>query len=263
MIAKTSKDRLDHLLTSRGLVESRERAKALILSGSVLVDGSKIEKVGASVKTDAKINLLQATYPYVSRGGLKLEEALKVFDLDVTGYVAIDVGASTGGFTDCLLKRGAARVYAVDVGYGQLAWPLRRDRRVVVLERQNIRHLSHETVPERVDLVTIDVSFISLEKALPPVIPWVKKGGAIIALVKPQFEVEKGKVGKGGIVRDPGLREATVDKIRRKAREWGLKPMETIPSPIHGQKGNLEYLVYFEVCGNKNMESAGTEARLF
>ena len=247
LLGKTSKDRLDHLLTSRGLAESRERAKALILSGSVLVDGLKIDKAGASVKTDASINLLQETCPYVSRGGLKLEEALKVFDLDVTGHIVIDVGASTGGFTDCLLKRGAVRVYALDVGYGQLAWSLRQDRRVIVLERQNIRYLSHETIPEQVDLITIDVSFISLEKALPPVIPWLRKGGMIIALIKPQFEVGKGKVGKGGIVRDLSLREAAVDKICRKGKDWGLKTMGRIPSPIQGRKGNVEYLACFEV----------------
>jgi len=243
---KRTKDRLDSLLTSRGLVSSRERAKALILSGAVLVDGIKIEKAGTPVKGDAVIRLLRETHPFVSRGGLKLQEALSVFDLDVSGFVAIDVGASTGGFTDCLLKGGAARIYALDVGYGQLAWSLRQDPRVVVLERQNIRYLSHDTISEQVDLVTMDVSFISLEKALPPVIPWLKKGGAIIALIKPQFELEKGKIGKGGIVRDSELREAVLARISQKGKDWGLKLKGTTLSPIQGQKGNIEYLIYFE-----------------
>jgi len=245
-LEKQTKTRLDQLVLGLGLAESRERARALILSGSVLVDGVKIEKAGAPVGKDAEIRLLGRGCPFVSRGGLKLEEALERFALDVRGGVAMDVGASTGGFTDCLLKRGAARVYALDVGYGQLAWSLRQDARVVVLERQNVRYLSREQVPEQLDLVTVDVSFISLEKALPPVLPWLRERGALIALIKPQFELEKGQVGKGGIVRDAALREAALDKICRKGKDWGLALKGTTPSPIRGQKGNVEYLAYFE-----------------
>jgi len=244
-IEKTPKDRLDRLVFLRGLAESRERARALILSGSVIVNGDKIDKAGVFVRTDATISLCGPVHPFVSRGGIKLEEALKTFKVDVVDAVAIDVGASTGGFTDCLLKRGAARVYAVDVGYGQLAWSLRQDPRVVVLERHNIRTLREEAIPEQVDLVTIDVSFISLEKVIPAVFPWLKVGGALIALVKPQFEVGKGCVGKGGIVRDIEKREAVVERICSMGSVWGLKTLGRICSPIRGQKGNVEYLIYF------------------
>lgn len=239
------KERLDLLLQSRGLAESRERARSLILSGSVLVDGKKIEKAGAQVKEDAEIVLLGPVSPYVGRGGIKLEGALNAFHLDPSGKVVIDVGASTGGFTDCLLQRGAARVYAVDVGYGQLAWRLRQDPRVIVLERRNIRTLPPETIPEPVDLATIDVSFISLEKVIPAVIPFLKPRGEIVALVKPQFEVGKGEVGRGGIVRSSEKHRSVLDRIYSQAAGWGLQIGGSIPSPILGQKGNTEFLVYF------------------
>lgn len=244
-IEKTQKDRLDRLLFLRGLAESREKAKALILSGAVIVNGEKLTKAGVLVKTDADIVRSGSPIPFVSRGGVKLEEALKVFNLDVSGLVAMDVGASTGGFTDCLLKRGASRVYAVDVGYGQLAWSLRQDPRVVVLERQNIRTLSRDVLPEQVDWVTIDVSFISLEKVIPCITPWLKPSGGLIALIKPQFEVGKGEVGKGGIIRDSEKRERVVKKISEMGLTWGLVEMGSIRSPICGQKGNVEYLIYF------------------
>lgn len=244
-IDKIPKDRLDRLVFLRGLAKSRERARALILSGVVIVNGDKIDKAGVFVRTDAAISLCGSVLPFVSRGGVKLEEALKTFAVEVKAVVAIDVGASTGGFTDCLLKRGAARVYALDVGYGQLAWSLRQDSRVVVLERQNVRSLPAEAIPEQVDLVTIDVSFISLEKVIPAIIPWLKPGGALIALVKPQFEVGRGEVGKGGIVRDSGKREAVVERICDMGKSWGLKTLGVICSPIRGQKGNIESLVYF------------------
>lgn len=198
------------------------------------------------IKSDAEITLTGPPPPFVSRGGIKLEAALKTFGVRVIGAVAMDVGASTGGFTDCLLKYGAARVYAVDVGYGQLAWPLRQDERVVVLDRQNIRFISEDVIPERLDFVSIDVSFISLEKVIPCVTPWIKAGGNLIALIKPQFEVGKGEVGKGGIVRAAEKREAVVQKICGMAKAWGLEMMETMCSPIQGQKGNIEYLVYFQ-----------------
>ncbi|VAX27494.1 RNA binding methyltransferase FtsJ like [hydrothermal vent metagenome] len=244
-IAKAPKERLDRLVFLRGLAESRERARALILGGLVIVDGNKIDKAGTFFKSDVAIHLCGQTHPFVSRGGLKLEAALEAFDVDVKQAVVIDVGASTGGFTDCLLKRDAARVYALDVGYGQLAWSLRQDPRVVVLERQNVRSLLAESIPEEVDLVTIDVSFISLEKVIPAIFPWMKEGGGLIALVKPQFEVGKGEVGKGGIVRDLEKRKAVLERICGMGSQWGLKTLGSICSPIRGQKGNVEYLAYF------------------
>jgi 23S rRNA (cytidine1920-2'-O)/16S rRNA (cytidine1409-2'-O)-methyltransferase len=243
---KALKERLDLLLVARGFAESREKAKALILSGSVQVGGKKIDKVGVQIEKDAEIVLLKPPSPYVSRGGIKLEAALKSFQIEVAGKTAIDIGASTGGFTDCLLQQGAIRVYAVDVGYGQLAWRLRTDPRVVVLERRNIRALSSEAVPEAVDLATVDVSFISLKKVIPAITPRLKAEGILIALVKPQFEVGKGEVGKGGIVRDPEKRQIVLDRICGKGKEWGLNVIGTMPSPILGQKGNVEFLVYFK-----------------
>lgn len=243
---KSAKERLDLLLVARGFAESREKAKGLILSGSIEVAGKKVDKVGVQVNRDAEIVLLKPPLPFVSRGGLKLEAALDHFRIDVTGKTAIDIGASTGGFTDCLLQRGAARVYAVDVGYGQMAWRLRIDPRVVMLERQNIRHLPADVIPEPVDLATIDVSFISLEKVVPEITPRLKPDGAVIALVKPQFEAGKGEVGKGGILRDPEKQKKILDRICGKGEEWGLTVIGAIPSPILGQKGNKEFLVYFK-----------------
>jgi 23S rRNA (cytidine1920-2'-O)/16S rRNA (cytidine1409-2'-O)-methyltransferase len=243
---KVPKERLDLLLVARGFAESREKAKGLILSGSIQVAGRKVDKVGVQVETDAEIVLLKPPLPYVSRGGLKLAGALDHFQIDVAGKTAMDVGASTGGFTDCLLQRGAARVYAVDVGYGQMAWRLRTDPRVVMLERQNIRHLPADAVPEPVDLITIDVSFISLEKVIPAITSRLKADGSLIALVKPQFEVGKGEVGKGGIVRDPDKQQKILDRICGQGEGWGLTLIGAIPSPILGQKGNKEFLVYFK-----------------
>lgn len=251
-----SKERLDLLLQARGLAESRERARSLILSGSVLVDGKKVEKAGAQVPQDAEIVLLGPASPYVGRGGTKLEAALDAFHPDLSGKVAIDVGASTGGFTDCLLQRGTARVYAVDVGYGQLAWRLRQDPRVIVLERSNIRTLPTEAIPEPVDLATIDVSFISLEKVIPAVLPFLRPRGEIIALVKPQFEVGKGEVGRGGIVRSPEKHQSVLNRIFSQAPTWGLEISGSIPSPILGQKGNAEFLVYFRKTGAGEQTSA-------
>ncbi|MBI3805098.1 MAG: TlyA family RNA methyltransferase [Nitrospirae bacterium] len=245
----SKKERLDLLLQERGLAESRERAKGLILSGIVLVDGKKVEKAGTLVGREAEIVLLGSPSPYVSRGGVKLEAALDVFQVDPSGKVAIDIGASTGGFTDCLLQRGATRVYAVDVGYGQLAWRLRQDRRVVVLERQNIRTLPADAIPEPIDLATIDVSFISLEKVIPAAVPFLKSEGEIVALVKPQFEVGKGEVGRGGIVRSAEKHQRVLDRIRAQAPAWGLEASEAIASPILGQKGNAEFLVHFKRAG--------------
>ncbi|MFQ5543260.1 MAG: TlyA family RNA methyltransferase [Nitrospiria bacterium] len=240
-----SKERLDLLLYHRGLTESREKAKAIILSGSVLVDGKKISKAGVEVRVDANLRLLKPVSPYASRGGIKLEAALKAFKIDPSGCIAMDVGASTGGFTDCLLKHGVARVYAIDVGYGQLLWRLQQDARVIVLDRQNIRDLQGKMIPEEVDLATIDVSFISLDKVIPSVVSRMKMGGILIALVKPQFEVGKGRVGKGGIVKDATLREEVRDRISNNGKAWGLDFFGTILSPITGQKGNIEYFIEF------------------
>jgi 23S rRNA (cytidine1920-2'-O)/16S rRNA (cytidine1409-2'-O)-methyltransferase len=246
-MAASEKIRLDRLLVERGLASARERARALILAGQVLVNGAPVAKVGALVPTAAKVTLKSPDMPYVSRGGMKLVAALEQFKIDVSGKVALDVGASTGGFTDCLLQHGAARVYDVDVGYGQLAWRLRQDPRVVVLERTNIRYLAREAIPEEMDLVVVDVSFISLKLVLPKVISFLRPGGAILALVKPQFEVGKGQVGKGGVVRDQQLQLQIVAEIQRFAQTLGLMVMGVIPSPVLGPKGNQEYLLYLHL----------------
>lgn len=241
---KASKTRLDRLLVDRGLVESRERGHALILAGQVLVNGQKQDKAGALVHEDADIRILGEQMPYVSRGGLKLEAALREFKVDVTGRTALDVGASTGGFTDCLLQHGCGKVYAVDVGYGQMAWKLRQDPRVVLIERTNIREIDPSLLPEAFDISTIDVSFVSLEKIVPSILQFLKPDAGIIALIKPQFEVGKGQVGKGGIVRDEAARKAVVDRIAAFFRDRGFEVKSVIPSPITGQDGNVEYLIY-------------------
>lgn len=240
----SGKIRLDRLLAERGLVPTRERARALIMAGQVLVNGTPVGKVGALVAAEADVTLKAPDHPYVSRGGLKLAAALEHFQIEVAGLVGLDVGASTGGFTDCLLQHGAARVYGVDVGYGQLAWRLRQDPRVVVLERTNIRYLSREAIPEDIDLAVVDVSFISLKLVLPQVRLFLRPGGAILALVKPQFEVGKGQVGKGGVVRDRQLQLQAVAEVQDLAQNLGLTAVGVIPSPILGPKGNQEYLLY-------------------
>lgn len=241
---KIVKLRLDRLLVERGLVESRERGQAMIIAGNVLVSGQKVEKSGSLVLADADIRILGEQTPYVSRGGLKLEKALAEFTIDVKEKICLDVGASTGGFTDCLLQHGAKKVYAVDVGYGQMAWKVRQDPRVVVIERTNIRDIASALIPEKADIVVIDVSFISLEKVIPPVLRFLNQGAVIIALVKPQFEVGKGQVGKGGIVRDEAAREAAKDRIAAFVNGQRCIVKGIIPSPITGQDGNVEYLIY-------------------
>jgi len=241
---KIGKLRLDRMLVERGLVESRERGQAIIIAGQVLVNGQKQEKSGALVPIDADIRILGDTNPYVSRGGLKLEAALKEFRISVEGRTALDVGASTGGFTDCMLQQGCAKVYAVDVGYGQLAWKLRQDPRVVVIERTNIRDMDQSLVPDPIDIVVVDASFISLEKIVPSILQFLDNGSEIIALIKPQFEVGKGQVGKGGIVRDEALRAAVVEKVTMFFQRSGLDVKGVIPSPITGQDGNVEYLIH-------------------
>ena len=238
------KVRLDKLLVDRALVPSRERARALILAGKVVVGEHAVDKAGAQVAEDAPVRLKGEDIPYVSRGGLKLEKGLDHFAVDPAGRVAVDVGASTGGFTDCLLQRGATKVFAVDVGYGQLAWSLREDPRVVNLERTNIRELTTERLGERPSLAVIDASFISLDKVLPPTLALLAPGAEILALIKPQFEVGKGQVGKGGVVRDAEQHAAVVERIRTLAETLGCLVLGVTESPILGPKGNREFLIH-------------------
>jgi 23S rRNA (cytidine1920-2'-O)/16S rRNA (cytidine1409-2'-O)-methyltransferase len=240
----SQRERLDLVLVTRGLAPSRERARALILAGKVEIAGQLADKAGALVGPDDAVSLRGEDHPYVSRGALKLVKALDEFHVDPAGRTAIDVGASTGGFTDVLLRRGARRVYAVDVGYGQLAWSLRQDPRVVILERENIRHLDPDKIAEPADLAVIDASFISLTLVLPKVVTLLGAGSDIIALIKPQFEVGKGEVGKGGVVRDAAKRGGAVEKIVAFAVGLGLAPETPIESPILGPAGNVEYLIH-------------------
>ncbi len=235
------KERLDILLHKKGLAESRERARRMIMAAQVLVDGQVIDKPGARVPSSAVL-AIKERLRYVSRGGLKLEAALQAFGLDVRGMVAADIGASTGGFTDCLLQHGAARVYAIDVGYGQLAWRLRRDSRVVVLERVNARYLRE--LPERVDLATVDVSFISLTLVLPAVMQLLKPEGQIISLIKPQFEAGPDQVGKGGVVKDPAVHHDVLCNVLGWAAANGLRTDGVIASPLHGPAGNVEFFAH-------------------
>jgi len=238
------RERLDKLLVEKGLVKSRERAKALIMAGKVLVDGKVVDKAGAQVPAEAKLEVKGEDIPYVSRGGLKLETALKEFGLKVDGFTCLDVGASTGGFTDCLLKHGAKKVYAVDVGKGQLDWKLRSDPRVISIEGFNARYLTEKEVPEKVDLVVSDVSFISLTKILPVVKKFLKPEGKIVALIKPQFELTKREVDRGkGVVREPELHKKAIKKILNFSREIGLYPENLTLSKPRGPKGNKEFLV--------------------
>jgi 23S rRNA (cytidine1920-2'-O)/16S rRNA (cytidine1409-2'-O)-methyltransferase len=240
-----ARERLDKLMLDRGLVASRERARALIMTGDVLVAGQRETKPGTMIDPGADITLRAEDHPYVSRGALKLVKGLDAFAIDPGGRVALDIGASTGGFSDVLLRRGAARVYAIDVGYGQLAWSIRQDPRVVVLERHNVRTIDLALVPEPCDLAVIDVSFISLTLVLPRVRALLQPppGKPIIALVKPQFEAGRAHVGKGGVVRDPAARRGAVDKIRAWAAANGFVAGDDVESPITGPAGNVEYLL--------------------
>jgi len=232
------------MMVEKGLVASRQRAQAMIMAGNVFVNSQLVEKSGYPVSGSSEITLKGEALPYVSRGGLKLEKALESFEVSVQGLVCLDVGASTGGFTDCLLQHGAARVYAVDVGYGQLAWRLRQDSRVIPIERMNIRNMPRNTLPEPVDLVTIDVSFISLKIVVPAVMKFIRQPSRIIALIKPQFEVGKGKVGKGGVVRDPLQHESVIDELNRFFKDSGWACLPVVPSPILGPSGNREFLIH-------------------
>ncbi|MBZ5566519.1 MAG: TlyA family RNA methyltransferase [Acidobacteriia bacterium] len=239
------KTRIDKLLVERGLAQSRERAQAMILAGKVLVNQQKVEKSGAMVQGNASIRLLGEDLRYVSRGGLKLEHALQHWRLDVNGRVCMDIGASTGGFTDCLLQHGASRVIAVDTGYGQIDLRLRNDPRVRLLEKTNARYLRREAVGEAAELVAVDVSFISATLVLPAVMQAAgAKLESIVVLVKPQFEAGRERVGKGGIVRDPAVQQAAVDKVRTALSELGWGKADAIDSPILGAEGNREFLLY-------------------
>ena len=239
-----AKERADKLLVERGLVESRAKAQALIMAGKVFSADRRIAKAGDLVAEDAPLEVKGQDHPWVSRGGLKLAHALSHFSLDPTGAIAIDVGASTGGFTDVLLAHGVAKVYAVDVGHGQLAWKLRNDPRVVVLERTNARHLSAKEIPEPVDWVVCDASFIGLETVLPAALSLTKPNAIAIALIKPQFEVGPARVGKGGVVRDPALHQEVCDRIRAWfERQAGWSVLGIVESPILGPEGNREFLI--------------------
>ena len=242
----SGKKRLDVLLTERGLQESRQRAQAVIMSGEVFVNGQRVDKPGTAVAEDAQIEVRGGTLAYVSRGGLKLEKAMAAFPIDLNGAVCADIGASTGGFTDCMLQNGAEKVYAVDVGYGQLAWKLRSDPRVVCLERTNARYLTHEQVPDELDFASVDVSFISLKLILPPLNGLLKDGGHAACLVKPQFEAGRETVGKKGVVRDPDVHLEVLEHFLDHAKESGFTVLGLTYSPIRGPEGNIEYLGYLE-----------------
>jgi 23S rRNA (cytidine1920-2'-O)/16S rRNA (cytidine1409-2'-O)-methyltransferase len=246
------KSRLDRLLVARGIAPTREKAQALILAGRVEVDGRRVDKAGTLVPEEADIRAAGPEHPYVSRGGVKLAAALDAFGLDPAGAVCLDVGASTGGFTDCLLQRGAARVYAIDVGAGQIDAKLRADPRVVLREKVNARRLSREHVPEAVALAALDLSFISARLVLPAVVPLVAPGGAIVVLVKPQFEAGRAEVPRGGVVRSEAVRQRVVGEVRRFGEDLGLSASDAVPSPLRGASGNQEFLLAFRVPGARD-----------
>ena len=240
------RERIDRLLVRKGFVQSRERAQSLIMEGKVRAGGEVVDKPGTLVEEDVSIAILGEDLPYVSRGGMKLEGALRAFGIDPSGMRVMDIGASTGGFTDCVLQKGALKVYTVDVGYGQLAWKLRKDPRVATLEKTNVRYLKREAIEGEVDLILIDTSFISIEKFLSHLLDFLREGGTIVGLIKPQFEVGKGEVGKGGVVRDPSLHRKTVERISRFCEGLGLKVLAVSESPLLGPKGNKEFFIHLE-----------------
>ncbi|WP_031514847.1 TlyA family RNA methyltransferase [Desulfofalx alkaliphila] len=241
----SGKQRLDTLLVSRGQFSSREKARSAVMAGLVFVDGKRVDKPGHQVTGQCKIEIKGTPLPYVSRGGLKLEKALAVFNIDLSGKIVLDIGASTGGFTDCALQKGASMVYAVDVGYGQLAWSLRQHERVVVLERTNIRHLEAERLEQLPDFATVDVSFISLSKVLPKVAELTADDAGAVVLIKPQFEAGPEKVGKKGVVRDPQVHIEVINQVLKVVEQLGFQPQGLDYSPIKGPEGNIEYLLYF------------------
>ena len=243
------KERLDVLLVKRNLAASREKAKAIIMSGNVFVDGQREDKAGTTFPEEVQIEVKGHTLPYVSRGGLKLEKAIKNFDVSVEGKVCTDVGSSTGGFTDCMLQNGAKKVYAIDVGRGQLDWKLRQDDRVVCMEKTNIRYVTPEDLGELIDFSSIDVSFISLTKVLMPICEYLTENGQIVALIKPQFEAGREKVGKKGVVREKSTHIEVIRKVIDYAMSIGFAVLNLEFSPIRGPEGNIEYLVHLEKCG--------------
>lgn len=253
----SNKTRLDVLLLERGLEQSRQRAQAVIMSGEVFVNGQRVDKAGTAVPNDAEIEVRGSALRYVSRGGLKLEKAMTAFGLTLDGCICADIGASTGGFTDCMLQNGARKVYAVDVGYGQLDWKLRSDARVVSMERTNARYLDHDQIPDELDFASIDVSFISLALILPAVKRILKPGGHVACLVKPQFEAGREKVGKKGVVRDPAVHLEVLEHFLIHAKQSGFTVLDITFSPIRGPEGNIEYLGYLE-----SGEGAGREVDL-
>ena len=242
-----AKKRLDVLLTEQGYFESRQKAQATIMSGLVFVNGQRVDKAGASIAEGAQIEVRGKAIPYVSRGGLKLEKAMKVFPVRLDGKICADIGASTGGFSDCMLQNGAAKVYAVDTGYGKLDWKIRSDPRVVALERTNARYLTHEQVPDELDFASVDVSFISLRLILPALRGVLKEDGSVVCLVKPQFEAGRDKVGKKGVVRDPKVHLEVLEHFLEHAREADFTVRDMTYSPIKGPEGNIEYLGYLTV----------------
>lgn len=241
-----AKERLDVLLVSRGLAESREKAKAIIMSGNVYVDGQKEDKAGSNFPAEAVIEVRGNTLKYVSRGGLKLEKAMENFDVTLAGKICMDVGSSTGGFTDCMLQNGAVKVYAVDVGHGQLAWKLRNDERVVCMEKTNIRYVTPEDVADKINFSSIDVSFISLTKVLGPVKELLSDDGQIVCLIKPQFEAGREKVGKHGVVRDSAVHLEVIEKVIDFAISIGFEVLNLEFSPVKGPEGNIEYLLHLQ-----------------
>ena len=238
------KERLDVLVVKCGIAPSREKAKALIMAGSIFVDGQREDKPGSTFEETAEVTLHGKTLPYVSRGGLKLEKAMQCFPVHLTDAVCLDIGASTGGFTDCMLQNGAAKVYAIDVGYGQLAWKLRQDPRVVCMEKTNIRYVTPEQLPERASFASIDVSFISLTKVLPPVRELLSESGEVVCLIKPQFEAGREKVGKKGVVREKSTHVEVIRKVTDFASDLGFRIRGLTFSPVRGPEGNIEYLLY-------------------
>ncbi len=262
MESKT-KERADLLLVEQGLAPSREKARAMIMAGQVYDGTKRIDKAGEKVGTNCLLQVKGQSLPYVSRGGYKLAKALEVFPLDLKAKTMLDIGASTGGFTDCALQNGAAKVYAIDVGYGQLDWKLRQDPRVIVKEKTNARYLTSEELGESVDFVTIDVSFISLDKILPVLPGLLTAAGEGIALIKPQFEAGREQVGKKGVVRDPAAHENVLEKVLRELQSQGLKAYGLTYSPIKGPEGNIEYLLWFgrkEAAESRQQEDAGPTA---
>ncbi len=255
----SKKTRLDVLLVERGLLESRARAQAVIMSGVVFVSGQRVDKPGTAVPDDAPIELHGSTLRYVSRGGLKLEKAMACFPISLAGCTCGDIGASTGGFTDCMLQNGAKKVYAVDVGYNQLAWKLRTDERVVCMERTNARYLSHEQIPDTLDFASVDVSFISLGLILPALRTLLAPDGHVVCLVKPQFEAGREKVGKKGVVRDPAVHREVLEGFLRHAKENNFTVLDMTYSPVRGPEGNIEYLGFLG-CGEQDAPPVDLDA---